>query len=151
MSWVTIWLPVRLRRVVALYAPTYPYILIYLTVIWVTIGLPVLLRVVSVVLCRTIHTNSYPPIYLTVLWVTIWLPVLYRGEPIYIALYGCLYSSLRIYIPIGNAGNYLVTRETVYREVKDFRDVRFSFSVLTKHLILPKLFIITILTMYKYI
>lgn len=113
MSWVTNWLPVRLRWYVALYAPTYPYILIYLTVLWVTIGLPVLLRVVSVVQCRTTHTNSYPPIYLTVIWVTIWLPVRpYIGK-------------LRILEMLG-----------------------FSFSVLTKHLILPRLFIITILTIY---
>lgn len=113
MSWVTIWLPVRLRWCVALYAPTYPYILIYLLVMRVTIWLPVIYRVVCVVLCRTIHTNSYSPIYLTVLWVTIWLPVRpYIGK-------------LRILEMLG-----------------------FSFSVLTKHLILPKLFIITILTKY---
>ena len=107
MSWVTNWLPVRLRWCVALYSPTYPYILIYLTVIWVTIGLPVLLRVVSVVLCRTIHTNSYPPIYLSVIWVTIGLPVIYRGEPIYIAVYMAVYIALyvSIYIPIGIMGN----------------------------------------------
>lgn len=84
MSWVTIWLPVRLRWCVAL--------------------------------CRTTHTHIYPPIYLTVLWVTIWLPVRpYIGK-------------LRILEMLG-----------------------ICFSVLTKHLILPKLFIITILTMYKYI
>ena len=99
-----------------MYAPTYPYILIYLLVIWVTNWLPVLLRVVSVILCRTIHTNSYSPIYLSVMGVTIWLPVRpYIGK-------------LRILEMLG-----------------------ICFSVLTKHLILPKLFIITILTMYKYI
>ena len=82
-----------------------------------------------VALCRTIHTHTYSPIYLTVIWVTIWLPVIYRGEPIYIAVYMAVYIALyvSIYIPIGNMGNYLVTRETVYRGVKDFRDVRDLF------------------------
>jgi|GEM_PF-2014615 len=122
MSWVTNWLPVRLRWCVALYAPTYPYILIYLTVIWVTIGLPVLYRgePIYIAVYMAVYIALYISIsiytYLTVLWVTIWLPARpYIGK-------------LRILEMLG-----------------------FSFSVLTKHLILPKLFIITILTMYKYI
>lgn len=97
MSWVTNWLPVRLGWCVALYAPTYPYILIYLTVLWVTIGLPVLLRVVSVVQCRTTHTNSYPPIYLTVIWVTIWLPVRpYIGKLRILEMLGFSFSVLSL-------------------------------------------------------
>ena len=56
-------------------------------------------------------------------WVTIWLPVRLRM----VCSSVCTYIPIYTYISIGIMGNYLVTRETVYREVKDFRDVRDLF------------------------